>query len=53
MTYYWGNERKAQKGTQEWCKAMDAEFWDISRDFAHHDYPFTRRKKSIAPIAKG
>ncbi len=39
MTYDWEGLRKAKEGTKEWYYLADKEFWDISKEFAHPDYP--------------
>ena len=39
MTYDWEGLRSIAEGTREWYQALDAEFWEISPEFAHADYP--------------
>lgn len=39
MTYDWEGDRKIQEGTKEWYLQLDEEFWRISKEFAHPDYP--------------
>ncbi len=39
MTYDWEGKRQVQEGSREWYDAVDREFWEISRVFAHPDYP--------------
>lgn len=39
MTYDWEGARLSQEGSREWFKQVDEEFWDISKSFAHPNYP--------------
>lgn len=39
MTYDWEGTRLAREGTKEWYQQVDEEFWDISKSFAHPNYP--------------
>ena len=39
MTYDWEGVRLTQEGTKEWFRQIDEEFWNISKSFAHPDYP--------------
>lgn len=39
MTYDWEAARLSEEGSKEWFKQVDEEFWDISKSFAHPNYP--------------
>lgn len=39
MTYDWEDEKCTGEGTKEWFEEIDREFWDISKPFAHPNYP--------------
>ena len=39
MTYDWEGDREVKEGTKEWYKQIDDEFWDLSKSFAHKEYP--------------
>jgi ubiquinone/menaquinone biosynthesis C-methylase UbiE len=39
MTYDWEELRDEQEGTKEWFKKVDNEFWEISKTFAHPNWP--------------
>jgi len=39
MTYDWDGNREVKEGTLDWYNQIDEEFWDISKSFAHQDYP--------------
>ena len=39
MTYDWEGERSVEEGSKEWFNQLDEEFWQVSKAFAHPDYP--------------
>ena len=41
MNYDWENKKinNLKEGSIEWYNRIDSEFWDISKEFAHKNYP--------------
>ena len=42
MTYDWEKLRDEPEGTKEWFKMLDNEFWEISKTFAHPNWPYCK-----------